>query len=103
MSGRCVGESTLGPLPSGTLLFQDERATPAVSALLKEARVGRTISLAPPEEEGEDEEMIKLRRGEEIEREERIFLLSLVCILFVFPLSFPLSLFSWKGEGEGPP
>ena len=42
--------------------FQDDRETPAVLTFLREAKVGRMINLAPPEEEegegreGEEEE-----------------------------------------------
>ena len=52
--------------PTVRLLFQDERATPAVLAFLRETKVGRIVALAPPEEEesGELEEVV-LRPGEE--------------------------------------
>ena len=46
--------------PSVRLLFQDERATPAVLTFLRETKVGRVVILAPlleAEEWGELEEM----------------------------------------------
>ena len=92
-----------------TLLFQDERATPAVSTLLKETRVGRMIFLAPPEleEEGGDEEVIKSKpqrwEGKKWRERKDVFFF---CLLYIFSSSFLcpfLCLFSHREEGEGPP
>ena len=37
--------------PAVRLLFQDERATPVVLAFLRGTKIGRMVTLAPPEEE----------------------------------------------------
>ena len=38
--------------PTVRLLFEDERATPAVLNFLRDTKVGHMVTLAPPEEEG---------------------------------------------------
>ena len=53
--------------PAVRLLFQDERATPAV---LRETRVGSMVTLVPPEEEWEELEEIVLRPEGEVSQEE---------------------------------
>ena len=47
------------------LLFQDERTTLAVLTFLWSTRVGRMVTLAPPEEEWEELEGIVLQPGGE--------------------------------------
>ena len=37
------------------MLFQDDRATPAVLTFLRETKVGKMINLTPPEEEEREE------------------------------------------------
>ena len=57
------------------LLFEDQRATPAVLHFLRETKVGRVVTLAPPEVEWEEElEEVNLwleeEEGQESENEE---------------------------------
>ena len=53
--------------PSPRLLSQDEGAIPAILTFLRETKVGRVVTLAPPEEEGgEDREQ---RTPQEVQEE----------------------------------
>ena len=56
----------IGPgTPSVRRMFNDVRATPAVLTFLRDMRVGRMVTLAPPEEEeGEGENSEDEESGE---------------------------------------
>lgn len=70
--------------PPDRMVFQADRATPAVLTFLWETKVGRMIRLTPPEEE----EVGKRRAG--LACPENIPLLCLSLVLYTFPLSlFP--------------